>query len=173
MKVAISKLKKFHVTQLGEYACGLACLSTISKYYGGEVTQEKLRDVSGTTMSGTTLLGLIQAAAEIGLEAKGFEAEVKHLKEQEAPVILHVVMDKVREHYIVCFGFDGERFWLNDPGVGIVSLNEAELMDIWKSNILLQVNPTEKFQTQKIQSNSKMDWFKFLIAEDIQQFCFG
>ncbi|MCH7400939.1 peptidase domain-containing ABC transporter [Belliella kenyensis] len=167
MKVAISKLKKFHVSQLGEYACGLACLSTISKYHGGEVTQEKLRDVSGTTMSGTTLLGLIQAAAEIGLEAKGFEAEVKHLKEQESPVILHVVMDKVREHYIVCFGFDGERFWLSDPGVGIVSMNETDLMNIWKSSILLQVNPTEKFQTQKIQSNSKMDWFKSLIAEDI------
>lgn len=167
MKLATSKLKKFHVTQLGEYACGLACLSTISKYHGGEVTQENLRDVSGTTMSGTTLLGLIQAAAEIGLEAKGFEAEIKHLKEQEAPVILHVVMDKVREHYIVCFGFDSTRFWLSDPGVGIVSLNEAELMDIWKSSILLQLKPTKKFLTQKIQSNSKMDWFKSLIAEDI------
>ncbi|EKB47421.1 peptidase domain-containing ABC transporter [Cecembia lonarensis] len=167
MKVATSKLKNFHVTQLGEYACGLACLSTISKYHGGEVTQEKLRDVSGTTTSGTTLLGLIQAAAEIGLEAKGFEAEVKHLKEQEAPVILHVIMDKVREHYIVSFGFDGERFWLSDPGVGIVSTNEAELKEIWKSSILLQVTPTEKFQTHKIQSNSKMDWFKTLIAEDI------
>lgn len=65
MKLKASKLKRFHVAQLGEYACGLASLSTISKYYGGEVKQEKLRDVSGTTMLGTTLLGLIQAASEI------------------------------------------------------------------------------------------------------------
>lgn len=80
MKLAASKLRKFHVAQLGEFACGLACLSTISKYHGGEVSQEKLRDVSGTNMSGTTLLGLIQAATEIGFEAKGFEAETNHLK---------------------------------------------------------------------------------------------
>ncbi|MCC5929302.1 MAG: peptidase domain-containing ABC transporter [Cyclobacteriaceae bacterium] len=167
MKPAASYYKRFHVNQLGEYACGLACLSTIFKYYGGEISQEKLRDVSGTTMSGTTVLGLIQAAKEIGMEAKGFEAEVKHLKEQENPVILHVIMDNVREHFIVCFAFDGEVFWLSDPGSGIVSLNEEKLLDIWKSRILLQVYPTEKFRTKKVQSDSKMDWFISLISEDI------
>lgn len=43
------KLKKYHVEQLGEYACGLACLCTISNYYGAEFSQDKLRDISGTT----------------------------------------------------------------------------------------------------------------------------
>lgn len=167
MKIKVSKLKKFYVSQLGEYACGLACLSTLSRYYGGEVTQEKLRDVSGTTMSGTTLLGLIQAASEIGLTVKGFEAEIKHLKEQEEPVILHVIMDQVREHYVVCFGFDGKQFWISDPGVGIVSYSEAELSEIWKSGILLQVKSTERFQTLESQSNSKQAWFRSLIAEDL------
>jgi ATP-binding cassette, subfamily C, bacteriocin exporter len=79
------KLRKFYVTQLGEYACGLACLSTMSR-----------------------LLGLIQAAKEIGMEAKGFEAELSHLIELESPVILHVILDKVREHYVVCFGHQEE-----------------------------------------------------------------
>lgn len=167
MKINESNLKKFHITQLGEYACGLACLCTISKYHGGEVTQEKLRDVSGTTMSGTTLLGLIQAASVIGLTAKGFEAEIKHLKEQEAPVILHVLMDQVREHYVVCFGFDGSKFWISDPGVGIVSYCEKELTEIWKSGILLQIKPNERFQTRKSQSNAKFIWFRSLIAEDV------
>lgn len=68
---------------------------------------------------------------------------------------------------MVCFGFDGKNYWFSDPAVGIISLLENELMLIWKSGILLQVKPTEKFQTQKIQSNSKMDWFKSLIAEDV------
>jgi ATP-binding cassette, subfamily C, bacteriocin exporter len=102
------KLRKFYVTQLGEYACGLACLSTMSRFHGGEVSQEKLREISGTTTSGTTLLGLIQAAKEIGMEAKGFEAELSHLIELESPVILHVILDKVREHYVVCFGHQEE-----------------------------------------------------------------
>ena len=57
MKFSPKKIKKHHVAQLGEYACGLACLCTISKYYGAEFSQEKLRDISGTTQSGTTFWG--------------------------------------------------------------------------------------------------------------------
>jgi ATP-binding cassette subfamily B protein len=167
MNLSERKLRKFHVTQLGEYACGLACLSTLSKFHGGEVSQEKLRDISGTTTSGTTLLGLIQAAKEIGMEAKGFEAELSHLKEQEAPVILHVILDKVREHYVVCFGHWEGKFLVSDPGSGIKAWDENTLLEVWKSKILLQVNPLESFQTQSGQTRSKWEWFKSLIAEDI------
>jgi ATP-binding cassette subfamily B protein len=167
MSLAERKLRKYHVTQLGEYACGLACLSTLSRFHGGDVSQEKLRDISGTTTSGTTLLGLIQAAEEIGMEAKGFEAELSHLKEQESPVILHVVMDKVREHYVVCFGHWEGKFLMSDPGSGIKAWDEASLLEVWKSKILLQVKPLESFQTQSGQTRSKWEWFKELISEDI------
>jgi ATP-binding cassette, subfamily C, bacteriocin exporter len=161
------KLRKYHVTQLGEYACGLACLSTLSKFHGGEVSQEKLRDISGTTTSGTTLLGLIQAAKEIGLEAKGFEAEFSHLKEQETPVILHVVVDKVREHYVVFFGYHEGKYWVSDPGSGIQAWEEKTLLEVWKSRILLQVKSSDSFQTQFKQTQYKWKWFKVLIADDI------
>jgi ATP-binding cassette subfamily B protein len=167
MSLSERKLRKYHVTQLGEYACGLACLSTLSRFHGGDVSQQKLRDISGTTTSGTTLLGLIQAAKEIGLEAKGFEAELTHLREQESPVILHVVIDKVREHYVVYFGHQEGTYWISDPGSGIKAWDEASLLEVWKSKILLQVKPTESFQTQSRQTRSKWEWFKSLIAEDI------
>ena len=167
MNLSERKLRKYHVTQLGEYACGLACLSTLSRFHGGNVSQEKLRDISGTTTSGTTLLGLIQAAKEIGLEAKGFEAELTHLREQESPVILHVVIDKVREHYVVCFGHQEGVYWVSDPGSGIKAWDEASLLEVWKSKILLQVKPSENFQTKSKQTQSKWEWFKELISEDI------
>lgn len=167
MNYSVKKLQKFHVRQLGEYACGLACLSSISKYYGGEISQEKLRDVSGTTISGTTLLGLIQAAKEIGLEAKGFEADMEHLKQQNSPVILHVVLDEVREHFVVVFGFAKGGFWVSDPGVGIECWTEERLLKVWRSKILLQVNRTNQFETKKSTNHSKKEWFKSLILEDI------
>ena len=167
MSLSELQLRKFHVAQLGEYACGLACLSTLSRFHGGDVSQEKLRDISGTTTSGTTLLGLIQAAKEIGLEARGFEAKLSHLKEQETPVILHVVMDKVREHYVECFGHQESTYWVSDPSSGIKAWDEASLLEVWKSKILLQVKPTGSFQTQSRQTRSKWEWLKSLIAEDI------
>lgn len=167
MKLTEAKLKKYHTQQIGDFACGLACLSTISKFHGGEVSQESLREISGTTSTGTTLLGLIHAGKEIGLEAKGFEAEIKHLKEQENPVILHVILDKVREHYVVCFGHDGKKFLISDPAKGIQSLDENQLREIWQSGILLVLKPAETFTTNKSQRNSKFKWFRGLISEDI------
>jgi ATP-binding cassette subfamily B protein len=167
MKFSPKKIKKHHVAQLGEYACGLACLCTISKYYGAEFSQEKLRDISGTSQSGTTLLGLIQAAQKIGYEAKGFEAEFKHLAELEGPAILHVIQDQNREHYLVYFGLADGKHWVSDPGVGILGLEESELTGQWKSGILLRLQPTEELQNKGMVSQSKKRWFVSLIAEDI------
>ena len=147
------KLRKYHVAQLGEYTCGLACLSTLSIFHGGEVSQEKLRDISGTTTSGTSLLGMIHAAKEIGLEAKGFEADLSHLKELESPVILHVVLDKVREHFVVFFGHQGGKFWVSD----ILAWDENTLLEVWKSRVLLQIKPLEGFQTQSGQTRYKWE----------------
>jgi ATP-binding cassette subfamily B protein len=167
MKFSPKKIKKHHVAQLGEYACGLACLCTISRYYGAEFSQEKLRDISGTSQSGTTLLGLIQAAQKIGYEAKGFEAELKHLAELEGPAILHVVQDQNREHYLVYFGLADGKHWVSDPGVGILGMEESELTAQWKSGILLRLQPTEALQNKAVVSQSKKRWFVSLIAEDI------
>jgi len=167
MKFSPKKIKKHHVAQLGEYACGLACLCTISRYYGAEFSQEKLRDISGTSQSGTTLLGLIQAAQKIGYEAKGFEAELKHLAELEGPAILHVVQDQNREHYLVYFGLADGKHWVSDPGVGILGMEESELTTQWKSGILLRLQPTEALQNKAVVSQSKKRWFVSLIVEDI------
>jgi ATP-binding cassette subfamily B protein len=131
------------------------------------VSQEKLRDISGTTTSGTSLLGMIHAAKEIGLEAKGFEADLSHLKELGSPVILHVVLDKVREHFVVFFGHQEGKFWVSDPGSGILAWDENTLLEVWKSRVLLQIKPFEGFQTQSGQTKYKWEWFKSLIAEDI------
>lgn len=167
MTYSLKKLKKYHVAQLGEYACGLACLCTISNYYGAEFSQEKFRDISGTTQNGTTLLGLIQAAQKIGYEAKGFEAELSHLSELKGPAILHVVQDKNREHYIVYFGFVEGKHWVSDPGVGVLVLTDSELLAQWKSGILLRLEPNDSFQKKTIVSRSKRNWFISLIEEDI------
>ena len=64
---------------MAQFYCGLACLVSLVKFYGGETTQEKLRENSGTTLNGTSLLGLYQAAQKLGFEVAGYEAEIKNL----------------------------------------------------------------------------------------------
>ncbi|MEQ8556357.1 MAG: peptidase domain-containing ABC transporter [Cyclobacteriaceae bacterium] len=167
MKFTRNQLKKFHVQQLGEFACGLACISALSRYYGGDITQEKLREISGTTLQGTSLLGLYQAAQKVGFEAKGLEGDIEHLKDLNHPVILHVVMDNNREHYIVCYGFENGMFTIGDPGWGITTFSESELEVIWQSKALLSIKPKSDFQTKKDNKLNQIEWFKSLIREDI------
>lgn len=62
-------------------------------------------ELSGTTKQGTTLLGLYQAAGQVGFDAKGCETDILSLKEHGSPVILHLVLDGKFEHYMVCYGF--------------------------------------------------------------------
>ncbi|AGA78490.1 peptidase domain-containing ABC transporter [Echinicola vietnamensis] len=167
MKRTINELRKIHVQQLGEYSCGLACLSSLSAYYEGSISQEKLRESSGTTINGTTMLGLLQAAEKIGFEAKGFEADVDSLKGLSEPVILHVVMDGKQEHFVISYGLLEDRFVLGDPAKGILMYPENELEAIWQSKALLKIVPGANFQTHKIDKRNRWRWFKELIKEDI------
>lgn len=161
-----TEISRQFVKQHGEYSCGLACLASIVNYYGGTSSQGELMQSSGTTLNGTSMLGLYQAAKKIGLEAKGFEAEIEHLKELKDPVILHVLIDGKREHFIVCYGYK-DKFLIGDPGWGVTEYGDKELEAIWKSKTLLQLKPTGNFVKNAGIANEKWAWFKEMIHEDI------
>ena len=151
---------------MGEHACGLACISAIANYYGGSVSQEQLRQISGTTLSGTSLLGLSQAAHKVGFDAKGYEGSTEHLKLLDHPSILHI-NDTKRLHYIICYGYENGRFVIGDPSWGITYYSEIELESIWQSKALLSLKPNDNFQTQKNTKQNQRAWFMALIKEDI------
>jgi len=80
------------------------------------------------------LLGLYQAAPEVGLTPQAFKAEgMKNLTEVDMPVILHVLLENKLQHYMVCYGNTGDKFTLGDPGKGIIELSDSELAAIWQS----------------------------------------
>jgi ATP-binding cassette subfamily B protein len=137
------------------------------KYHGGETTQEKLREPSGTTFQGTSLLGLYQSAQKLGFEAQAFEADLGNLKKLEAPVILHILKDGNLEHYVVCYGFENNRFLIGDPGIGIVEYRKEELEAVWKSKALLVLNPGKGFVRKKAESKNQLKWFRELIKDDV------
>ena len=145
----LNLIKKTFTKQYSQFYCGLACLTSIVKYHGGETNQEKLRDSSGTTLQGTSLLGLYQSAKKLGFEVTGYEADIENLKKIENPVILHIVKDSNLEHYVVCYGFEDHKFILGDPGWGIIEYREEELEAVWKSKALLMLKPDKTFIRKK------------------------
>jgi ATP-binding cassette subfamily B protein len=162
----IRHISKTFVKQYSQFYCGLACLASVVRYYGGETTQEKLRETSGTTLNGTSMLGLYQAAQKLGFEVGAFEADIKNLKELKEPVILHIFKDHTLEHFVVCYGLKNEKFIIGDPATGIEYYDEKELDNVWKSKALLQLVPGKSFVTKKSESENKRIWFLQLIKDD-------
>jgi len=162
------KAKKTFVLQHDQSDCGVACLSSLINYYGGNEVLEKLRRLSGTTRQGTTLLGLYQAANQLGFSAEGNEADIKTLMEHPSPVILHTTIKERLQHYIICYGYDNGKFIIGDPAKGIITYTPEELKKLWKSKKCLTLNPTKKFETSVNQRIAKKQWFVNLIKKDIR-----
>jgi len=162
----IKRIKKSFELQHDQSDCGVACLKSLVHYYDGEISLEKLRELSGTSKQGTTLLGLYQAAGQIGFTARGCEADIKALKEHGKPLILHVTVENRLQHYIICYGFENNRFVIGDPGKGIVNYTEEELQKIWHSKSCLTLEPNQTFQKSGNIKKDREKWFFNLLQED-------
>jgi len=154
--------------QLDQSDCGVACLLSLIQYYGGTSSLEKLRELSGTTKQGTTLLGLYQTANQLGFTAQGNEADIQALIDHGEPLILHVIMDNKMQHYVVCYGYEKKHFLIGDPANGIVNYSKDALEAIWVTKTCLTLSPNNNFVKATETKKSKKKWFLQLIKDDTQ-----
>lgn len=56
---------------------------------------------------------------------------VPDLIEHGKPCILAVVIDRVLQHFVVCYGVEGGKFVISDPAKGVIEMSEEELNAIW------------------------------------------
>ena len=160
-------LKKANTIQHDQSDCGVACLLSIIKLYGGLESLENLRELSGTNKQGTTLLGLYQAANKLGFIAQGCEADIKALIDHGKPVILHTIKDNKLQHYVVVYKYDKQKgFCIGDPAKGRYYLSKEELKKIWVSKTCLTLEPGENFVTQEETASTQKQWFINLLKED-------
>ncbi len=155
------------IKQHDQTDCGVACLASIIRFYGGRKSLEVLRELSGTSVTGTTMLGLYQAAQKAGLNPEGLEAGTDYLKAQKKPSIIHVVMEGNLQHYMVCYGFANGKFIMGDPAHGIVEYPEKELDEIWQSKTMLELDPTAEIEQVGSIKKEKRNWFVQLIKADV------
>ncbi len=168
-----SNLQKTLTLQRDQTDCGVACLLSLIRYYGGDQSLEKLRELSGTNTEGTSLLGLYQAANQTGFIAEGCEADISALIEHGQPVILHTVQEKYLNHYVVCYGYADEKFIIGDPAKGMVYYTEDELEQVWQSHACLTLAPNETFIKKETKSKDKKKWFVSLLKEDSELLLFS
>lgn len=142
---------KFPITfQHDSMQCGVACLKMVCKYFGREYSLNFLSKVCSVTTAGVSMLGLNGAANEMGFHSLCARVAITELKDGMLPCILHwnqchfVVLYKVK---------NGRKFYVADPGKGLVCYDKEEFMEHWistRSNgedkgIAMFMEPTPKF----------------------------
>jgi len=156
--INIKRIKEVSLLQQDSSDCGAACLASVIRFFGGNCGIDKIRRLSGTTQSGTTMLGLYQAAQECGMEATGYEASVGDIMKFTGILILHVTPQKGNEHYVVSYGISNEKFSIWDPAKGFSENTAAEVEKIWLSHKCLAVSPGKDFVFEESIKSRKRRW---------------
>ncbi|RST27565.1 hypothetical protein EIZ46_04440 [Chryseobacterium lacus] len=77
------KLKSFpFYKQPDAKDCGPTCLRIIARHYGKAIPLQEIRNLSETTREGSSLLGLSDAAENLGFRTMGVQVDFKTLVEE-------------------------------------------------------------------------------------------
>lgn len=115
--------------------CGVACLSSIIKYYGGYTNMETLRIDSNTTTRGVTAYDLIECAKKNGFNAAGYKDY--DINKYSLPCIMHIKINQSLSHFVVLYGLKKSTLLIMDPAKGLVRLDKNSFDEIFTGNIIV------------------------------------
>jgi ATP-binding cassette subfamily B protein len=168
--------------------CGPTCLRMIAKHYGKNFSLQNLREKSRITREGVSLLGISDAAEQIGFRTIGVSITFEQLVEEaNLPCIVHwgqnhfVVVYKIKQRSRSAPLLSGESgvrskkrgvgelIFIADPGGGKFKLSKNEFLKKWISTkkegeergIALLLEPTPDFYSATDDKTDKTS-FKFL-----------
>jgi len=150
-------------------ACGATCLRIISKHYGRNISQVKLKQLSETTREGASLKNIALASEKIGFRTLGVKVHFDKLdKEAPLPCIVHWN----QEHFVVVYKIKKGKVFISDPAHGLLEYTKQEFIKSWignnadentKEGIALLLEPTPKLNQAEADDNTEsQQGFSFL-----------
>jgi len=160
--------------------CGPTCLRMVAKHYGRNYTLQKLRDLCQISREGVSLLGISEAAENIGFRSLGAKLTVDQLKEAQLPCVLHWRQN----HFVVLYKVKRGNYYIADPAKGLLVYSTTEFIQNWLASkelndgISLLISPTPAFYEQEGEKANTVSWsflLRYLTAyrQLILQLIFG
>lgn len=144
--------KKHYRPQVDMRDCGVASLAMIFGYYGSYYSLATLREKAKTNLEGTTALGLVKVAEELGFETQAIQADMTLFDEPDIPYpfIAHVLKEGKLLHYYVVTGADKQCIHIADPdpSVKMTKLSKEDFAKEW-SGVSLFMAPTPAYKPHK------------------------
>ena len=158
--------------------CGPTCLRMVAKYYGKTYSLQYLRSRSFITREGVSMLGISEAAENIGFRTKGYRLTWEQLRD-EAP--LPCIVHWNQRHFVVVYKIQkkplswwreagGEVVCIADPAVGLLTYTKEEFLKCWLSSrkegehegIALLLEPTPDFYRHDDEKKGKLKFIYLL-----------
>lgn len=148
--------------QQNQMDCGPTCLGIICKYYKLSISMVKLRKLTEIGKEGVNLLGISNAAEQIGFRTLSVELSFeKIIKEAPLPCIVHWNQN----HFVVVTPNSTlKKIEIADPAHGIIKYTREDFCNHWLQTtddvpgIALLLEPTPEFYQQKNSKAPGVSW---------------
>lgn len=128
------------IRQHSQMDCSAACLVTICKYYGKDVSLNIARDMARVRQEGASMTNVMRAANEMGFKSEAYLSSIDQLREKKLPAIANWK----GYHWIVVYEVNEDSVLVADPAEGLITYTMAEFIESW-SRYTIYLEPTEKF----------------------------
>lgn len=176
-------LKFPHYKQLDAMDCGPTSLRMVAKYYGKTYSLQYLRSHSYISREGVSMLGISDAAENIGFRTKGYRLTWEQLRDE---ALLPCIVHWNQRHFVVVYDIKNRKsrfsfpylrkvgngagnkdktiIYVSDPAIGLITYNKEQFLECWLSTkiegeregTVLLLEPTPDFYQQEVHEKGKL-----------------
>lgn len=166
-------MKYTFVKQHDTTDCAAACLAMICLHYKKETSITRLRDLMGTDLKGTNLIGLSKCASELGFQSQAVQVDEDGFKSKYTlPAIAHVITKSGMNHFVVVFKITKQYVVLGDPARDLTKMDIKDFFQIFTGAMLI-IKPTNSFSKGKIKGEKILQSYIRLLLPQKKLFAYG
>ena len=143
--------------------CAAACMAMVCLHYKKETTITRLRDMMGTDLKGTNLIGLSKCADGLGFMSQAVRVDREgFLSKYTLPAIANIITKEGLSHFVVVFKITDKYVIVGDPAK---DLEKLEIDEFYKNftGAMLLLKPKEKFVGGKLKGTKMFDRYVKLL----------
>ena len=164
----MTSYKRTFVPQIDARDCGVAALASIAKFYGSDFSLAHLRELAKTNKEGTTALGIVKAANEMGFETRPVQADktLFDMSDVPYPFIVHVNKEGKLQHYYVVYQTKKDYLIIGDPdpSVKITKMSKERFFSEW-TGVAIFLAPKPSYQPHKDKKNGLLSFLPLIFKQ--------
>ena len=148
-------------------------MAMVCLHYKKETTITRLRDVMGTDIKGTNLIGLSKCAEELGFVSQAVKVDKEgFLSEYTLPAIANVITKEGLSHYVVIFKITKKYVVYGDPAKDLMRVGIDEFYKNFTGALLL-LKPNNEFVSGKLKGTKMFDRYVRLLLPQKKLFVYA